>query len=685
MKKFIEFRNRLNENFNKLARENDYLFEVNLNKDELYNLYLNSFPKGTNPIFRERTEHDCSCCRHFIKKLGNAVFIIDNKIKTIWDFDAQSEIYQPVIDALDKYVKSHAVSSIYLVKKEDRLIGVEQNRDDKQIEIVWNHFYLKLPVKYTYHGYKTLDTVKGDYKSSKDVLKRGLEEITKDSIETVLELISQNSLYKGNEWENQLKAFLELKNQFEQLETDEEKDNFCWISSLKVGSVVARIKNHSIGVLLTNISNNLPLDDSVKEYERIVAPTNYKRSKPLFTKRMLDEAKKKIEQLGYMDSLHRRFATLDDISVNNILFANRDVYSKLNQGDIFDEMIKDIPEDIKKYSRVQEITVNDFVNNVLPNVQEVNVMFENRLTSNLCSLITSQNKDSKSMFKWNNNFSWAYTGNITDSMKERVKELGGKVDGDLRFSIQWNEDGKDNHDLDAHCIERPKDGNDYEIYFRNKREYSPSRGMLDVDIIYPDGKVAVENITYANRKNMKSGVYEFYVHQYSGANKNGFRAEIEFDGNVYSYDYSKLMKRDEKVKVAKVILDDNGNFSIIEQMKSSQSTKEVWSVKTNQFIPVQTIMYSPNYWGEQNGVGNKHLFFMLKDCVNPETPNSFYNEFLNHELNENRKVMEALGSKLAVVDAQDQLSGLGFSLTQRNELLVKVKTNHVESVMKIKF
>lgn len=81
MKKFIEFRNRLNENFNRLASENDYLFEVNLDKDELYNLYLNSFPKGTNPIFRERTEHDCSCCRHFIKNLVMQYLLSITKLK----------------------------------------------------------------------------------------------------------------------------------------------------------------------------------------------------------------------------------------------------------------------------------------------------------------------------------------------------------------------------------------------------------------------------------------------------------------------------------------------------------------------------------------------------------------------------------------------------------------------------
>lgn len=91
-----------------------------------------------------------------------------------------------------------------------------------------------------------------------------------------------------------------------------------------------------------------------------------------------------------------------------------------------------------------------------------------------------------------------------------------------------------------------------------------------------------------------------------------------------------------------------------------------------------------NYFDEQDGIGHRHLFFFLKDCVNNEEPNGFYLEFLDNDLMKHKRVFEALGAKCHVADTKDQLSGIGFSMTKRAELVVKVKSN-IERVVKIKF
>lgn len=688
---FKDFVKAIQKNLQQMSKDSSRLFTVNVDTEELYNLYLDSSPAGTNEIYRERREYDCSCCRHFIRDVGNVVSIKNGELHTIWGINPVSDDkYNVVAAALDAYVKQKAVLGVFL-KKEKR-IGTPENREMLPTGKInkYEHFFVDLPEICIFkecYGH-TLEGDLSQFRDVRNVFKRSLDEISKEAVDTVLELIAQNSLYKGAEWKKQLTEFKNYQKEYGKL-TDEQKELWIWEKSISAGAVIGKIRNHSIGTLLVNISEGMDLDLAVRKYEQIVAPVNYKRPKAIFTKKMLEDAKKTITELGYIDSLQRRFATLDDITVNNILFSNKDAAKRITGAmDLFDEMEQDVAIDPKRFSKVEEISAEDFIKNVLPVAKELEVYLENKHIQNMVSLIAPEVADAKTMFKWNNGMSWAYTGNITDSdIKENVKAAGGSVTGIVRFSIQWNDgNGKDNSDLDAHCLE-PQGGD--HIYFSHKISRYTG-GELDIDITDPiyqcksNGGVAVENITYPSKERMKPGTYKFYVNQYSFRNSQGFKAEVEVNGEIHSYEYNTPVRGN--VDVAEVILDQSGNFKVVDKLPGNCATisKDVWGIKTLQFTPVSVVCYSPNYWDEQKGIGHQHLFFMLKDCINPEEPNGYYNEFLKPELEQHRRVFETLGAKAHVKDVDDQLSGVGFSLTKRNDLIIKVK-GATERVVKVKF
>lgn len=680
---FETIRVAFDKHFKVMQEKYPILYQTDTPKDELWDLYLESIPAEENQIFRVRREYDCSTCRHTIKQIGVLVGIQDQKIETAWDFETDDPDWNKVVKALANFVRAHHVSDKFLSKFKH--IGTEWNADGKD-PIRWTHFSAVLLDKFIHSGRETMDTEIGRYRDARNVFKRSLDEISLDAVDTVLELINQNSLYKGSEYKANLVAFRSCLVEYGKL-TDEQKELFAW-EKANASSPVSKIRNTAIGTLLVDVSEGVDLDEAVRRYEAITAPVNYKRSKPIYTKRMIEAAEKTIIGLGYIDSLPRRFATADDITVNNILFSNRDTAKRIQGGgSIFDEMKKDAANravsDPKKFSKVEEVSIEDFIKNVLPTATDVEAYVEGRHTPNFVSLIAPVNPDSKGMFKWGNNFGWAYSGNVTDSiLKTNVKNAGGKVDGVLRFSIQWNDlDDFDPNDEDAHCLE--PNGN--HIYFNN-REDRATGGNLDIDIIHPERhKPAVENITWPDLNRMPDGEYQFFVHCFSSrGGMSGFRAEIEFPGEIYSFDYQTPLRDGQNVDVATVKKEGN-RFTITPVLPYGSASKDVWGVKTNTFTPVSVICYSPNYWDEQNGIGHKHYMFMLKGCVNPEGPAAWYNEFLNSDLYpEHRKVMEALGFKARVRDTDDQLSGLGFSSTVRNELVVKVK-GKTERTMKIKF
>lgn len=404
----------------------------------------------------------------------------------------------------------------------------------------------------------------------------------------------------------------------------------------------------------------------------------YKRPNALITKKQIADAQKKVEELGLVDALPRRHAQVEDISVNDVLFVNRDTAKRMIGGSMLDMLSADKPVNPKEFTKATEITIEQFLKDILLGSTNVEALVENNHIPNFVTLTAPVNKDAGNLFKWSNNFAWVYNGSVADSFKEKVKAAGGNIEGFMRCSLHWfNYD-----DLDLH-VKEPKGSH---IYFSHKLS-GLTGGRLDVDMNAGCGRSrdAVENVIWTDRSRLVPGRYQVFVNQYHKRESidGGFEFEIEVDGNLYKFAYDKIVGESSNIEVAYIDVDANRNITVVPILSANASykSKTEWSIDTMKFQKVSCIMLSPNYW-EGNSVGNKHYFFMLDGCKNPDPVRGFFNEYLRPDLEkQHHRVFEALASKAKTEYNDNQLSGLGFSSTQRNELIVKVDNK----TFKIKF
>lgn len=653
MSKFHTFGAAVRKRFGEMATE--ALFEVATDRDGIWEHYLRAFPAGTNPMFRARTEHDCSCCRGFIRNVGGIVTVQNGALSTIWDLNGLPSPYQEVADAMSTYIKALPICDVFLTKAHE--YGQEHSTEllDSGKVHRWEHFSVKLPANVT-----VIDPVaqRGDLRTTQQVLMRGFTELTPEALQTVTDLINENALYRGQEHKRAVGEFHRLQSRW--LAGDERTQAaLAW--SL-VRSPVARFRNTAIGTLVQDLSSGVDIERAVKAFETKVAPTNYKRPTALITQRMVDDAMKTIQELNLEDALERRHARLSDVQVTSVLFVDNAARKRMKGGvaDLLAEEVKPVAFDLKK---AKEISIGDFVSKVLPKTTALSLFLENRLQPNFVSLTAPVHEDVEPLFRWPNNFAWSYEGNVTDSIKEKVKRAGGKVEGVvLRVSLAW-----DNYDdLDLH-IKGPKGEH---IYYGDK--HGRSGGYLDVDMNAGGGQTRepVENVRWA--REVPTGTYSVGVHQYARRETIdvGFTVEIEAGGEIYTLSYPKAVTGGIAVAELAVNRDEIAIKPFL-AAKEGGASQNIWGLKTQDLVRVNSIVLSPNHWDtDGDRYGNKHWFFVLEGCVNPEPTRGMYNEYLHPRLDKHRKVFEVLGNKTKCPPVPDQMSGVGFSSTVPNKVSV---------------
>ncbi len=673
--------------FQSLVKDNA-VFVADVDGDDLWTKYLAAFPEGTNPIFKTRTEHDCSCCKQFIRRAGGVLTFSNGKVHTIWDVAAAGRTlgsYAVVATALQQAVSSAGIRDIFRVGKNEGQFGAQQTHSlDKETQKAetWNHFYTgEIP-----RGFRSAlpDTDRGNYRTTVQVFERGLVELTPDAVSTVLSLIQSNSLYRGEEHKRAVVEFQKMQRDFLSKE-GVARSLFAWANA---GSPAARFRNTVIGTLVQDLSEGQDIERAVRSFETKVAPQNYKRTTALITPGMVKKAMETIEVLGLEHALERRFAVIGDVSVNDVKWVDG-AARPLMKGGIGDVLMKHAmattQNRTKDEERAEDISLDDFMVRVLPEAQAMELFFTGKHLGNLMALTAPVYPEPKQLFRWNNDFAWSYGGNVADSIKERVKKAGGKVDGAaLRVSLSWfNYD-----DLDLHIHEPQGRGSrglpGMHIHFRNKRGWTG--GTLDVDMNAGGGQTRepVENVVWTS---VPDGPYRVVVNNFAfrESSNPGFVIEVECEGKLTHYSYNKPVRNHQDITVVTLYMKN----SVIERVEpgdpgitSANISQEKWGLTTERYIKVNTVMLSPNYWGD-NAAGNKHTFFVLEGAKSDEDMRGFYNEFLHPRLEEHRKVFEVIGDKTKCRPTDGHLAGLGFSSTKKDTFLVRVQQGKKQRIFNI--
>jgi hypothetical protein len=694
---FKEFNQRIQQQFS--AMQKFKLFRLNISGQQIWEAYLSGFLPENNPIFRdpESSTHNCNNDKNFIRRYGNIVAIDNNfNIVSMFDIDVEGSPYHEPVNAIKQLISTGEVSDVFFetfmdlnvlpYERADRnlvafQLGLQKtlkkyNQEEADKFGVVNtsdvyefhHFYVHLNREFVSFTNNSVESIMGNYRDAKNVFKRAMDEIPLDTLLLVKDLIVQGSLLNGTAHLDKLNTFIPFKEEYDKLSA-EKKDNWCWVKSYNLP--IAKFRNELIGTLCVELSQGEELNNACKTWNMRIDPANYMKAKAPITQRQIAEAQKFVIDNGYEESFNRRFATLSDIDVSEIRHMNVD--GKAKPVGLFAGVQPSVSTRHKRsqFDGVEEVTIDKFMSDILPTCTSVEAFVENRFDGNMVSLITSA-ENSKPLFKWNNPFSWTYNGNLAgkSQIKENVKAVGGKVTGILRCSLQWNdEDTKGIVDYDLHC-KTPF----HNIYYADQK-CTRSGGWLDIDMIRPS-KIGIENITWQNQ--MPDGKYVFRVHTFCSGNNTGFKVEIEMNGDVFNYHYGRSTAYKSYTDVATVTV-KNGVMSIEHHLRETTSSRTIWGVETGQFHKVNLVCLSPNYWGTKN-VGNKHYFFMLDGCAADVPLRSFHNEYLNGDLLNHRKVTEVLADTTKLEPTANQLAGLGFNATVKDELIVKLTGTHKRTI-----
>lgn len=349
--------------------------------DDLWTIYLRSIPKP------RRQEHDCSCCRQFIRRYGGLVTIngAGGVEPAVWAATAPG-IYEAAFSTLYQRVKSAKVVGVFLSK--DEVWGTPRSDPD------WRHLHVRAPIHSVWRNRKlSAGQRMAEMRQNFITVKTALSEYSAAALDQAVRLFDANALIRSEK-------FLEPVRWLRKLH-DRPKgrlgDNALWREIATAPDGFCHVKSSVVGPLLDAIVAGKSFDEIDGMFSAMLHPLRYQRPQALPAAQTLKQAEDLVERLGIARSLERRFARLEECEA---IWTPRIETPAAKTGGVFGHLrAKDGSGAIKPVDLPEQtIAAEKFVATVLQRAERIEMLVPRH--GDFAAILTAVHADAPTIHKW---------------------------------------------------------------------------------------------------------------------------------------------------------------------------------------------------------------------------------------------------------------------------------------------
>lgn len=375
--------------FNKAVESEQPMFTTNV--ENLYDIFLNNLPEEA------RQHYNCHACRNFVNRYGGLVSVgSDGEILSVmWWFDAP-EFFHDAVKAVYEAVKSAKITGVFITS--DKRLGIPKTG-------TWYHMAVDTP-KNMIHNKRlfTADQVMAEKKQDFLMLRNATKKYKKETVESAVNLLRSNSLYRSEKILGIAEWFLQLK----QHQGNRNFTNMVWKYVATAPAGFCHISSSMIGTLLDDIEEGYDFEAVKRRFDEKMRPTKYQRPQVAPTAQNVARAEKIVAELGIANSLKRRFARLDEIQK---VWSPKVEVNKPPYGVFGNIKTKNESNVVKPlFGHGETMTWDKFQRTVLPNARkiELKVGYGREAFS---ALVTAEDPEAPPIIAWDkednrNPFSW---------------------------------------------------------------------------------------------------------------------------------------------------------------------------------------------------------------------------------------------------------------------------------------